>query len=240
MMKRLLFAWLLMVLGWPEGAWAQGQSPGIAAAELFRWMGIFAAVLGIGWLVLNHWVLRNRLPRAFYHWAMLLGLFALPALALMGAVEFMFEETKTVASCNTCHVMAPFVEDMQDPHSATLAARHFRNKWIPEKQCYACHTTYGLHGTLAAKRDGFRHWLLYVTRSWNEPIRYAGAFPNVSCLACHDGTSAFQGVPAHGALLTDLRSDRVACTSCHGPPHPTPLERFPLLSSGLLRQATVK
>ena len=222
----------VLVVGWPGLAWAaEGETPGITSAELFRIIGIVAALLGIGWLVVSHWVLRDRLPRTFYHWAMLLGLFALPALALMGAVEFVFEETKTVASCSSCHVMEPFVRDLQDPHSATLAARHYRNKWIPENQCYACHTTYGLHGSFEAKRDGFRHWLLYVTRSWDEPIQYSGSYPNINCLNCHGETDAFQRVPSHGALMTELQADRVACTSCHGPPHPTPPERTRPLSA---------
>jgi hypothetical protein len=36
------------------------------------------------------------------------------------------ESSATVASCGFCHVMTPFVEDLRNPQSVTLAARHFR------------------------------------------------------------------------------------------------------------------
>ncbi|MDA2913379.1 hypothetical protein MYX77_05385 [Acidobacteriia bacterium AH_259_A11_L15] len=143
----------------------------------------------------------------------------------MSTATTVFEETKTVGSCASCHVMDPFVNDMKNPTSASLAARHYRNKWIADHQCYSCHTTYGAHGTLAAKRDGFRHWLLYVTETWTEPIQYSGTYPNSNCLACHANTRKFAAVRSHGVLAPDLASDRVSCVTCHGPPHPVPSER---------------
>jgi hypothetical protein len=32
-------------------------------------------------------------------------------------------------------------------------------------------------------------------------------------------------VKSHRALTNDLTTDRVACITCHGPPHPLPHER---------------
>lgn len=216
---------------WYTQAWAATGQQGVTAATLFRNAGFVAALLGIVVLVLVEFAYRDRLDRAAYHWALFVGLLALPGLALIGTTETVFEETKTVASCNTCHVMEPFVDDLRDPESATLAARHYQNKWIATHQCYQCHTTYGVHGTLAAKRDGFRHWLLYVTRTWPDPIEYAGSYPNENCTDCHAGTPAFEEVESHDALRNDLTTDRVSCATCHGPPHPTPTEREPFMTT---------
>ena len=83
--------------------------------------------------------------------------------------------------------------------------------------------TYGATGSLAGKRDGARHWLLYVTGTHADPIRYTGSYPNRNCLACHEGTALFERVKSHAALGPDLRADRTACVQCHGPPHPPPV-----------------
>ncbi len=198
----------------------------LSAGEFMRGLGLAAALVAILALVLIEFVYRNRFRRATYHWMLFLGLFVLPGIALMSMATMVSEETKKVDACATCHVMDPFINDMRDPFSATLAARHYKNKWVPDHQCYMCHTTYGAHGTLAAKRDGFRHWLLYVTATWEEPIQYSGSYPNSNCLTCHEGTSKFDRGKSHQALANDLVRDRVSCSTCHGPPHPVPGERL--------------
>lgn len=148
----------------------------------------------------------------------------------MGTTATVLETTKTVQSCNSCHVMNPFVNvnDLKDPESTTLAARHYKNKWIPKNQCYTCHITYGAHGTFEGKRDGFRHWLLYVTQTWEEPIQYSGTYPNSNCLSCHGGTLKFATVTSHRSLFDKLNNDEINCTDCHGPAHPLPGERTAL------------
>ncbi|MFQ5926863.1 MAG: hypothetical protein ACE5MH_05450 [Terriglobia bacterium] len=213
---------MLFGSGW---GWAQSAPAGVSAGELLRGIGLGAALVAIVGLVLVEFVYRDRLPRDSYHWLLFLGLFVLPSTVLLGTMTTVFEETKRVEACATCHVMDAFVNDMRNPQSATLAARHYRNKWIADHQCYSCHTTYGVHGTLAGKRDGFRHWLLYVTRTWEEPIRYHGSYPNSNCLACHGETQRFEEVGSHQALARDLATDRVGCARCHGPPHPVPSAR---------------
>ncbi|MDA2924127.1 NapC/NirT family cytochrome c [Acidobacteria bacterium AH-259-L09] len=198
---------------------------GLTAGELMRGVGLFAAIAGILILFLVEFLWRPRLQPSTYRWLLFVGLLLLPITILLGVTTTLFEETKTVGSCASCHVMDPFVNDMMDPESPTLAAGHFRNKWISDHQCYACHTTYGVHGTLAAKRDGFRHWWLYVTGTWNKPIQYSGSYPNSNCRACHEGTVKFEEVKSHQALWLDLETDRLSCFSCHGPPHPGPKEQ---------------
>lgn len=198
---------------------------GFTTAELLRNAGIVAIIVALTTIVVLQF--RKNVSPTTYRWSMLVGLFILPIVAGIAAMSTTLEETKTVESCASCHVMDPFVDDMLNPESATLAARHYENKWIPTHQCYECHTSYGVHGTLAGKRDGFRHWLLYVTRTWDEPITYAGSYPNANCTACHGGTPDFEEVESHQALALELGGDEVTCTTCHGPPHPVPEERYP-------------
>lgn len=183
-------------------------------------IALSAIVLGVLGLLVLEFYGKDRLDQSAYRWLLLFGLFVLPSAALLGATGSMFEEMKTVAACNSCHVMNPFVDDMRDAASASLAARHYRTGAIPDKQCYHCHTGYGIFGTMQAKQDGFRHWLLYVTRTWKEPLTFKGSYPNAHCLACHAAQPAFRSVDSHAALRETLTRDEMACITCHGLPHP--------------------
>jgi hypothetical protein len=126
-----------------------------------------------------------------------------------------------------CHVMTPMVTDMHEPGSQTLAARHFRNGWIPKDQCYQCHSDYGLAGDLAAKAEGYRHLARYTTRTHTEPIKYRGVFPNDNCLKCHDGTPKFGAVDSHTTVRARLDDNSLSCLNCHGRAHPTREQRTP-------------
>ena len=138
-----------------------------------------------------------------------------------------FSGVKEVSSCSSCHVMLPMVNDMTDPSSQTLAARHFKNKWIPQQQCYTCHTDYGLSGTLKAKMDGYRHLARYTTRTFTEPIASTSAYNNDNCMQCHSDTQKFNVVPSHFAVREKLAASTLSCLSCHGSAHPTRAERTP-------------
>ncbi|MEE8623793.1 MAG: NapC/NirT family cytochrome c [Acidiferrobacterales bacterium] len=216
---------MLLLMLWSSPVWAQSTERGLSAGELMRGIGLTTTVIAIVSLILIEFIYRKRLQRGTYHLLLLIGLFILPMIVIMSTTATVLEETKTISSCASCHVMEPFINDMTNANSATLAARHYKNKWIADHQCYSCHTTYGVHGTLAAKRDGFRHWLLYVTGTWEDPIQYSGSYPNSNCLACHTGTQKFERVKSHNALASDLATNRVGCFTCHGPPHPVPSER---------------
>lgn len=218
-----IFVFLLLFTALP--AFCYPEEKGITAAELLRQIGIAATILALVGLIVVEFFMKKRIARGSYKWALFVGLFMLPIIAMLSSTTTLMEETTTVESCASCHIMHPFVNDMQQEESATLAARHFKNKWIPENQCYHCHTSYGIHGTAEAKRDGFRHWLLYVTNTWPEPITFKGSYPNENCLRCHAGNQDFQNVNSHIALSEKLRQNEVACITCHGPAHPTPPER---------------
>ncbi len=137
------------------------------------------------------------------------------------------EGSQKVSSCVRCHVMAPMANDMMDPQSTTLAARHYKNGWIVSKQCFTCHKDYGLNGTIKAKLDGFRHLVKYTLRTYEEPTRFVGRFNNQNCLNCHRGTPNFEAIKSHHTIRNRLETSQTNCTHCHGFPHPTPLERTP-------------
>ncbi len=198
---------------------------GFTVGELMRWAGIISITTAVLILLMIEFFYKKQISRLNYRSLMMIGMFALPVVVVLSTGTTVLETTKTVESCASCHVMDPFVNDLFNPESTTLAARHYKNRWISEYQCYTCHTTYGAHGTFEGKRDGFRHWLLYVTRTWEDPISFAGSYPNQNCTACHGGTQKFMEVDSHQALSQKMMADEVSCTSCHGPAHPTPGER---------------
>lgn len=201
------------------------QDKGFTVGELMRWAGIVSILVALSILLFIEFFYKGNLSRLNYRSLMIVGMLALPLVVVLSTGTTVLETTKTVESCASCHVMDPFVNDLFDDESSTLAARHKKNGWISEYQCYTCHTTYGAHGTFEGKRDGFRHWLLYVTQTWEDPISFAGSYPNQNCTACHGGTQKFREVDSHQALSDRMRANEVSCTSCHGPAHPTPAER---------------
>jgi len=130
------------------------------------------------------------------------------------------ESTTTVQACGSCHVMTPFVADLQNVDSDTLAAKHFKNRYIQERHCYTCHSDYGLAGTLWAKVDGLGHVWRYTTGTYQHPIKIARPYSNVRCLGCHGASQKFLRAPSHPAeAMSELMSDGTSCLVCHGPAH---------------------
>jgi hypothetical protein len=155
------------------------------------------------------------------------GLIVAPAGALTVANYHVFVGVEKVQGCASCHIMRPMVNDMHEPSSDTLAARHYRNKWIAEDQCYHCHTDYGLSGSLEAKMEGFRHLARYTTHTYPEPVRLRGEYLNQNCLNCHRGTALFDAVSSHRTIGDELSDNRMTCLNCHGLAHPSPAQRTP-------------
>jgi nitrate/TMAO reductase-like tetraheme cytochrome c subunit len=161
---------------------------------------------------------------------LLLGLGALPIAAALTGNLHGFETTKERAFCGSCHVMGPYVEDSEDPHSPSLASRHARNAEFGSANCYMCHADYGMFGTVITKLGGMKHVWMYYTRyrtasleEAKKTIHLYEPFPNASCMHCHSTELAlWQKVPDHASALDELRSGRVSCASagCHGFAHP--------------------
>jgi cytochrome c nitrite reductase small subunit len=157
----------------------------------------------------------------------LLALLVLPATAVLLANYHTFEGVHEVRACASCHVMLPMVNDMQDPASETLAALHYKNRWIADNQCYHCHSDYGLGGSLEAKMTGFRHLARYTTRTYHVPITSRVKFDNNNCLHCHEKAPKWVAVESHTEALPDLTTNKTTCVECHGDPHPTAAQRTP-------------
>ena len=157
----------------------------------------------------------------------LMALIVLPAGAVFLANYHTFEGVHEVRGCASCHVMLPMVNDMRDPGSETLAALHYKNKYIAKDQCYHCHSDYGLGGGLEAKLTGFRHLARYTTRTYQEPIKARVKFDNNNCLTCHDGTPKWVAVPSHVESHKELAANQMTCLDCHGQAHPTAAQRTP-------------
>jgi len=131
------------------------------------------------------------------------------------------ESSTTVAACGTCHVMTPFVADLHNVKSETLAATHFKNRYIQERHCYTCHSDYGLAGTIRAKFDGLGHVWRYTTGTYEQPIKTARPYSNIRCLGCHGASQKFLKSAGHPTeTVPELVSGKTSCLDCHGPAHP--------------------
>jgi cytochrome c nitrite reductase small subunit len=131
------------------------------------------------------------------------------------------ESSTTVSACGSCHAMTPFVQDLQDVKSDTLAATHFKNRYIQESQCYTCHSDYGLAGTFKAKLEGLGHVWRYSLGAYSLPLKLNNPYPYVRCLGCHGASQKFLNASGHPKEeMKNLLSGSVSCIDCHGPAHP--------------------
>jgi trimethylamine-N-oxide reductase (cytochrome c), cytochrome c-type subunit TorC len=212
----------------------------VEAITLVRVVGTILCVLGI----LLCWRLRRvrfqaqagsppgsagKAPLAAGFWKLLAftAFVAVPAATVSLANYHTFQGVHQVRSCASCHVMLPMVNDMIDSKSDTLAARHFKNHWIPRDQCFECHSDYGLGGDLDAKLTGFRHLARYTTHTYSEPIAGRIRYNNGNCLKCHDGQPRFEIVTSHQTAGAYLKENSMSCLNCHGKAHPTRAQRTP-------------
>jgi cytochrome c nitrite reductase small subunit len=149
-----------------------------------------------------------------------------PTMVAFLAFAHGLERSTTVAACGSCHVMTPFVNDLGNVESETLAATHFKNRYIQERQCYTCHSDYGLAGTLKAKFEGLGHVWRYTTGSYVLPIKIAQPYPNSHCLGCHRESQKFLRSAGHPKEeIPNLMTGKTACLNCHGPAHPEPKKK---------------
>lgn len=164
---------------------------------------------------------------AFYKLMAFAALTAVPAASVFVAHYHTFYGVHELKSCGSCHVMRPMINDLRDQKSLTLAARHYRNGWIPKDQCYECHSDYGLAGDLAAKAEGYRHLARYTSWTYKEPIQSRSHFNNQNCLKCHGGRQKFEAVSSHQTVSRFLEAGEMSCLNCHGMAHPSPADRTP-------------
>lgn len=210
----------------PAAAWAAGPDVPLphgwigTTSQWLQAMGLAFVVLDMGLLV---WAWR-RLSAAgapTRMWgALLVAVGLVPIMVALMTFAHGLEASATVSSCGSCHVMTPFVSDLRDVKSDTLAATHYKNRYIRENQCYTCHSDYGLGGTLRAKLGGLRHVWYYTTGTYELPIKIAAPYPNVRCLGCHGESQKFLNSETKKPIMADLMSGKTSCLECHAPAHP--------------------
>ena len=190
-------------------------------------LGILLTLLNLVVLVVAWRRLRNAHTLRGVVGTLFFGLAVLPVVVIFFGYTQGISGMETVRACGGCHTMTSRVADLQDPNSESLAAVHYKNRYIRENQCYTCHSDYGMLGTIAAKLDGVGHVVRYVTGTYVLPIKIAHPYPNVRCFACHAGSQKFLKSPGHPAdVQPQLASGEVSCLTCHGPAH-TPKEAKP-------------
>jgi nitrate/TMAO reductase-like tetraheme cytochrome c subunit len=193
--------------------------------DIVKALSVIIFILNFGLLIYilrNKDILNTKVKKAVFP-----ALMVLPILMAFLANYHVFETSKTVEACQSCHVMKPFTNDLKNEESMTLAARHYKNNWIPKDQCYGCHKDYGFNGNFKAKTDGYRHLMRYITGTYSEPIEYRGEFNNANCMSCHKTTAAFKAVDMHAPISAQFEDNSVSCLNCHGRAHPTRLQRTP-------------
>jgi nitrate/TMAO reductase-like tetraheme cytochrome c subunit len=119
--------------------------------------------------------------------------------------------------------MDPYVADLRNPDSDTLAATHFKNRFIQNDHCYTCHADYGMFGSVSAKMEGVRHVVHNTLGTYPTPLKIAHPYPNVRCLGCHGESQRFLKSEGHPKEdLPALFNGQTSCIDCHGPAHPAP------------------
>ncbi len=160
-----------------------------------------------------------------------LGLGVFPILAAIASTAEGLQATTQRPFCGSCHVMELHVADAEDPSSTSLAARHARNPFFGDRNCYVCHADYGMFGYTMTKVNGMRHvWSYYAHGYLDETPEEAVAriqlykpYDNTNCMQCHSGTlPKWRKVGEHVSLETQLKNNEVSCASsgCHGVAHP--------------------
>jgi cytochrome c nitrite reductase small subunit len=143
-----------------------------------------------------------------------------PALLGLAIFALSFQRAEQLRFCASCHTMTPWVADLKDPNSKSLASKHYSNRWIINDQCYTCHVNYKFMGPVDAKMDGMRHVVAYYTGiGMQATIKLYEPFPNGNCLRCHGAAQDFNRNPTHVAVAVQVRANQLSCTVCHQPIH---------------------
>lgn len=152
-------------------------------------------------------------------WGLLIGgVLVVPSISTMFGTLLVFERAERVEFCGSCHeAMQIYVDDMRNPDSQSLAAVHYRNRYIPRNQCYTCHTSFGLFGTIQAKVAGVVDVHKYYTHTFQHPIEMRAPYGNDDCLKCHSG--AVRWSANHADIKESILSGQIVCLDCHGTEH---------------------
>lgn len=195
------------------------------------WLSLTALGFAIAAAAILIWFLLRRPPLSRTTKVILLfgiGVFPIGS-ALTGNLAG-YQRTMKVDFCGSCHTMGPYVEDVRNPDSTTLASMHSRNPMFGGEACYTCHANYGMFGTISTKASGMKHVWHYYTHYRSVPIEQSlpqielyEPYPNGNCMQCHSTTlTGWNETPEHASSAELVRSGELGCASegCHGPAHP--------------------
>lgn len=151
-----------------------------------------------------------------------IGLCALPALCIVGGMNFHMQRSEQRQFCISCHAMVPYGQSLYVDDPNHIPAQHFQNHRVPpDTACYACHADYTIYGPLRDKMRGLtRIYMQYVSTPPN-PIVIPGGYRNDQCLHCHLGARDFEENPVHSAMMDALTSNQMSCltSGCHDTAH---------------------
>jgi NapC/NirT cytochrome c family, N-terminal region len=193
--------------GWigTTSQWLQGVGIAFAIFNLF--------VLALIWVTL-----RRRGVTAISKALLLGGILVIPIVVSVFATAHGMEQSMKTEACGSCHVMESHLSDLRDPNSDSLAATHYKNRYIQENHCYTCHSDYGMYGTISAKLAGLGHSWRNLTGRYEVPIKIRVPYSNLRCLTCHGGARTF--LAKHDKdQISNLMSGKDSCLDCHGPAH---------------------
>lgn len=209
--------------GWPLLAWAFiqvsafGQQPRFQQDPVEDYSAKFLTgvlIFGIGLLLFNLIRYRGRMAGSVSIALLVSGVVALPSISILLGTLLVFERAERVDFCLSCHLtMKPYVDDLKNPKSTSLAALHYQNRYIPANQCYECHTSYGLFGTVEAKKSGIIDVYKYFTMTFHLPIKMREPYPNTDCLKCH--AESVKWAAFHQDFRDALFAGEMTCMQCH-------------------------
>jgi cytochrome c nitrite reductase small subunit len=177
------------------------------------------AILGIGVVIFSLLKDHGKAVGPISWGLLLTGAVIFPLFMTGVGTVLVFERAERVEFCNSCHLtMQAFVDDMKNPASSSLASLHYKNRYIPDDQCYSCHTSYGIFGTVEAKKEGMNDVYKYFTRTYHLPIKLRHPYPNTDCLKCHAGSAKW--LAAHADFKDSLFSGEATCMQCHADSNP--------------------
>lgn len=182
---------------------------------------LLTALLVFGAAVILYSLLRyrGRIEGAVSWGVLVAGVLIVPAISTMFGTLLVFERAERVEFCGSCHAaMQAYVDDMRNPNSESLAAVHYKNSYIPRNQCYTCHTSFGMFGTVHAKIAGVVDVHKYYVGEFHRPLKMREAYRNDDCLKCHAGSIKWSA--HHSDSQHDILTGKTRCIDCHGQSHP--------------------
>ena len=225
-MFKVLMGFLSVAAFYTSG-FAQELNGGIVSEDpgmkLISYVGIVLWILTLALVIYKvTFMRRDRVIGTTTRWLFLIVFLILSPLVYFISFGIGIEKAKPVEFCNNCHVMNSHVDDMKDPDSESIAALHYKYRWISDDQCYTCHSDYGLYGAVGAKFAGVRHILNYYVTGYPNKLEIRGTYNNERCLFCHAPVEEYQEVEEHQKYAAEIKSSKQSCfgADCHVSPHP--------------------